>query len=53
VLKHYKLKLDENAVSRARYIACSEGLGDIHYGIKTKRKMFAVSGAKAVINALK
>jgi aminoglycoside phosphotransferase (APT) family kinase protein len=53
VREHYSLKLDDEAKDRARYIACSEGLGDIHYGIKTKRKNFAVSGAKAVINALR
>ncbi|MFH2203275.1 MAG: phosphotransferase [Elusimicrobiota bacterium] len=53
VLDAYKLDIDADLRERARFLACSEGVQDMHYGMDTGRKEFALAGAAAARNALK
>lgn len=53
VLQVYPQDLDPNLRRRAQFLACCEGVGDIHYGMRTGKKKFAISGTQAARNALR
>lgn len=52
VLQAYSLETDPDIRTRVRFLACCEGVGDIHYGLETGKKAFALAGARAAQNAV-